>query len=79
MPPKRQVYAGPEKSAGYRGPYHQAHPVGQQVRDDSAATSITQVGEPTRSQGTTIAGRPASNLAIAIRQVTAATAGPRRI
>jgi hypothetical protein len=31
---KRQVYAGPEKSAGYHGPYHQAHPVGQQARDD---------------------------------------------
>jgi hypothetical protein len=34
MAPRRQVYTGPEKSAGYRGPYHQAHPVGQQARDD---------------------------------------------
>jgi hypothetical protein len=38
MAPKRQVYAGPEKSAGYHGPYHQGHPVGQKAREDSPAT-----------------------------------------
>jgi hypothetical protein len=38
MPPKREVYGGPEKGAGYRGPYHQGHPLHQQARDDSPAT-----------------------------------------
>jgi hypothetical protein len=42
MAPKRHEYAGPdagpEKSAGYHGPYHQGHPVGQKAREDSPAT-----------------------------------------